>query len=70
VFKTPVFLSHSKDDDVVPIRNGEKLHQGLEDLGFQVTWNAYEDGGYWINEPQGVDDIVQFLKSAKALPSS
>jgi len=61
---TPVFLSHSQDDDVVPIRNGEMLFQGLKSLGMMdVTWKAYEDGGHWVNEPQGVDDMVQFLNS-------
>jgi lysophospholipase II len=33
----------------------------LESLGFMVTWKDYQDGGHWINEPQGVDDMVTFL---------
>lgn len=28
---------------------------------FDVEWKTYEDGGHWIHEPQGVDDIVAFL---------
>jgi lysophospholipase II len=59
---TPVFLSHAMDDDIVPISNGEKLYQGLDHLGMTITWKSYEDGGHWINEPQGVDDIVAFLQ--------
>lgn len=31
-FKTPVFLSHSKDDDVVPFHNGDMLCWGLEEV--------------------------------------
>lgn len=27
-----------------------------------VSWKEYEDGGYWINEPQGVDEIVSFIR--------
>jgi hypothetical protein len=23
----------------------------------------YEDGGHWVNESQGIDDIVSFLKA-------
>jgi hypothetical protein len=23
----------------------------------------YEDGGHWINEPKGIDDMVHFTKS-------
>jgi lysophospholipase-2 len=62
-FKTPVFLSHSKDDDVVPFKNGDMLWWRLEeDLGFDVDWKVYEDGGHWINEPNGVDDIEEFLR--------
>jgi lysophospholipase-2 len=59
--KTPIFLSHSKDDEVVPIGNGEKLCKGLRSLGASVSWREYEDGGHWVNEPQGVDDMVAFL---------
>lgn len=63
-FLTPVFLSHSKDDDIVPIKNGERLHQGLRTLSMAVTWKDYEDGGHWVNEPQGVDDLVDFIREA------
>ncbi|KAK0661592.1 hypothetical protein QBC41DRAFT_235826 [Cercophora samala] len=27
-----------------------------------VEWHEYDDGGHWINEPQGVDDFVAFLR--------
>lgn len=61
---TPIFLSHSLDDDVVPIKNGTMLFHGLRLLGMKdVTWKAYINGGHWVNEPQGVDDIVKFLNS-------
>jgi lysophospholipase-2 len=59
---TPVFLAHSKDDDVVPISNGRVLCKTLEKLGLRVSWKAYVDGGHWVNEPQGVDDITAFLQ--------
>jgi lysophospholipase-2 len=59
--KTPIFLSHSKDDEVVPIGNGQKLCRGLRSLGASVSWREYEDGGHWVNEPEGVSDIVAFL---------
>jgi lysophospholipase-2 len=59
---TPVFLSHSKNDEVVPIEIGRELADGLLGLGMQVEWKEYEDGGHWINEPSGFDDIVAFIK--------
>jgi len=65
VLETPVFLSHSRDDDLVPIANGKKLCTTLEKLGMVVSWKQYEDGGHWVNEPQGVDDIVSFIHSCR-----
>jgi lysophospholipase-2 len=64
---TPVFLSHSKNDEVVPIQNGRLLRDCLETLGMKVTWKEYEDGGHWIYEPEdenvrnGIDDIEEFV---------
>ena len=60
-FATPIFLSHSQDDEVVAINHGESLYQTLRDIGFDITWKTYQDGGHWINEPQGIDDVVAFL---------
>lgn len=62
--QTPVFLSHSRDDPVVPIANGEKLCRSLKKISMDVTWKEYEDGGHWINEPEGVDDMVEFIVRA------
>lgn len=61
VMKTPVFLAHCKDDNVIAIVNGEKLRDSLLELGMAVTWHDYGDGGHWINEPQGIDDVVAFF---------
>ncbi|KAG9228408.1 hypothetical protein BJ875DRAFT_489898 [Amylocarpus encephaloides] len=61
ILETPIFLSHSRDDDVVPITNG-KNSLTLEKLGMVVSWKQYKDGGHWVNEPQGVDDIVVFIR--------
>lgn len=60
----PVFLCHSSDDDVVPVQHGRALRDTLNRLPGEVDveWHEYEDGGHWINEPQGVDDLVSFIK--------
>lgn len=60
-YKTPVFLGHSVDDHVVPIKNGRELRDIISLQGFQVKSREYQEGGHWINEPQGVDDIANFL---------
>ncbi len=58
---TPVFLGHALDDAVVPIEIARRMQLTLSNLGLSVEWHEYEKGGHWINEPQGVDDMVCFL---------
>ncbi|ROV98070.1 hypothetical protein VMCG_06991 [Cytospora schulzeri] len=61
---TPVLLCHSSDDDVVPVQHGRALRDILNRLpgDIQLEWHEYEDGGHWINEPLGVDDLISFIK--------
>lgn len=60
----PLMLQHCADDDVIAVAHGRHLrdhlaaawgHQGAE-------WREYDDGGHWLNEPRGVDDVVRFLR--------
>ncbi|KAK6819528.1 phospholipase carboxylesterase [Apiospora arundinis] len=60
--QVPMLITHSSDDDVVPVRNGRRLRDILRLHGFEVEWKEYPDGGHWVNEPQGVDDIAHFLR--------
>lgn len=62
-FQTPVFLGHTRDDKVVDVHFGEELRDALESIGMQVRWREYEDGGHWVNEPHGINDIGAFLES-------
>jgi lysophospholipase-2 len=66
VLKTPVILSHCRDDEVVPIANGKRMSSTLEQLGLSVSWKEYDTGGHWINEPQGIDDVVGFIREIKS----
>jgi predicted esterase len=61
--KTPVLLCHAQGDDVVNVRFGGELRDSLIAIGMKVRWQEYPDGGHWVNEPRGVDDMVSFLKS-------
>lgn len=61
--ETPIFLAHATDDEVVPIGNGKRMKDLLLRLGFGVEWHEYEDGGHWVHEPQGVDDILGFVRT-------
>ena len=67
---TPVFLSHAEDDEVVDFELGLQLHDILRHLGMRVTWRGYQDGGHWIKEPEGFDDLTDFLASACGPESS
>lgn len=60
---TPLFLGHALDDNVVPLANGQRMKNDLSELGLHVEWNIYEDGGHWISEPEGMDDIVAFMSA-------
>lgn len=59
--KVSILLQHCKDDDVVPTRNGEDLAERLRKLGMQVEWEWFEEGGHWLNEPDGMDGVVRFI---------
>lgn len=67
--RTPVFLAHCQNDEVIGIEYGETMKKHLEYLGMSVAWHSYpdagqyEDSGHWMNEPQGMDDVVAFLKT-------
>lgn len=60
----PIFLGHSRDDTVISIRHGRGFRDTLGRFPnhLEVEWHEYENGGHWLNEPQGVDDIVRFLR--------
>lgn len=60
--KTPVLLEHCSDDEVITSQYGEELRDGLEELGMSVEWRSYADGGHWINEPNGFEDVVRFVQ--------
>jgi lysophospholipase-2 len=64
--RVPVFLSHSEDDNIVPIENGARLSQCLGNICEGVEWKKYKEGEHWINEPQGVDDLVAFIRNSSS----
>ncbi|KAI2469633.1 phospholipase/carboxylesterase [Annulohypoxylon bovei var. microspora] len=61
---TPVFVAHCRDDPIVPVNEGRALSSMLwlrpETI---VDFHEYGSGGHWINEPTGVDDLVDFLRN-------
>ncbi|KAF2642485.1 alpha/beta-hydrolase [Massarina eburnea CBS 473.64] len=67
---TPVLLEHCLDDLVVPSQNGKDLEEKLRLLGMQVKMKIYSDGGHWVNEPTGIDDMVEFIEQNLLIVSS
>jgi lysophospholipase II len=50
---------------------GLQLRNTLQQqLGMNVTWRTYNDGGHWIKEPEGFDDLTEFLAAIFAAPCS
>jgi predicted esterase len=63
VLRTPVLLQHCKDDDVVPVENGNDFRIRLGEIGMCVIWECFEEGGHWLNEPNGMDGLVDFIQA-------
>jgi lysophospholipase-2 len=64
LIETPIFLAHSRDDEIVPFYQGQGLYDTLRNLGAcKMVWKEYEDGGHSIHPKHGVDDIEAFLHS-------
>lgn len=61
--RTPIFLAHSCDDNTVEVEHGRDAPGILRSLGMNVQWNEYEEGGHWLSEPKGYDDLAKFLHS-------
>ncbi|OAK98229.1 alpha/beta-hydrolase [Phaeosphaeriaceae sp. SRC1lsM3a] len=61
--QTPVLVEHALDDEVVPHALGRDLRDTLVSFGSEVQLEEYQNGGHWINEPKGIDDMVDFIKS-------
>jgi lysophospholipase-2 len=62
VKETPMLLQHCRDDGVVPVERGEELVARLRKMGMQVEFEVFEEGGHWLNEPEGMDGIVKFVR--------
>jgi lysophospholipase II len=59
---TPVFLSHTADDNFIEIALGRDMRDTMFALGLnKVVWKEYGIGGHWIPAPEGFEDIVDFL---------
>ncbi|PLB40604.1 alpha/beta hydrolase [Aspergillus candidus] len=68
ILSTPVFLSHGTDDAWVPVEQGRQAAQILQQITIQVEWNEFsgaEGDGHWIKEPEGFDQVLQFVEKQR-----
>ncbi|KGO64783.1 Phospholipase/carboxylesterase/thioesterase [Penicillium italicum] len=66
VLSTPVFLSHGADDECVSMELGRQASRILQTIMIRVEWHEFagaERDGHWIKEPEGFDQILQFLET-------
>ncbi|KAL8769578.1 MAG: hypothetical protein Q9209_004510 [Squamulea sp. 1 TL-2023] len=60
--RTPVYLAHCDDDDVIDVALGRELDDTLRcQLGMKVTWIVSATGGHWVDGPQGLKNIVDWM---------
>jgi predicted esterase len=64
IMNTPALLQHCADDADISIQRGYILRDTLRGFGSQVEWKEYPAGRHWFNSPQGVADLVEFLREA------
>jgi predicted esterase len=64
--KTPMLLEHCANDPLVLVANGRVLRDTLRGFGAQVEWKEYPNGGHWFHSPDGMDDVVAFLRTVLA----
>ena len=66
ILSTPVFFSHGTDDAWVSVQLGRQATRIFRQIMTSIEWNEFtgaEGDGHWIKEPDGFDQIVQFLES-------
>lgn len=66
VLTTPVFLSHGTDDTLVSVRLGRQASRIWQQIDVPTQWEEFTEavaGGHWIKEPEGIDNIVGFVRT-------
>lgn len=65
IISTPIFFSHGTDDVWVPVELGRQAAGVFKKVANHVEWNEFigaEEDGHWIKEPEGFDQIIQFIE--------
>ena len=69
--KTPVFLGHTADDEVIDLELGRQARDTLQKMGMKVTWHVKAQGGHLgLLETDGLDTMADFLRQVTAMPQT
>lgn len=59
--QTAIFLGQEKNDNVVACQLGQTARDLFAACGAQPVWRTYDSGDHWIQEPDEIADLVEFL---------
>lgn len=65
LLETPLLFGHGVDDAYVDADLSREVYQVLKKTGFKGKWKEYsgaEQEGHWLQTPDQVNDIIQFLR--------
>lgn len=57
----PFWVFHGEQDEAVPIAESEAMVRALEEIGGNVRFTRYPDGGHAIREPFDGDELYDWL---------
>jgi predicted peptidase len=57
----PFWVFHGAKDEAVPIEESEKMVQSLKEIGGDVRFTRYAEGGHAIREPFDGDELYDWL---------
>ena len=62
----PVFIAHSRDDDVVPYAHGKKLFEAANEPKAFLEMSGGHNDGFIFTRPEWVAALAAFLDSLPA----
>lgn len=58
---TPIFIGHEENDAVVDCDLGKAAFEKFRNWGAKVEWHTYDSADHWIQEPDEIKDIADFI---------
>jgi predicted peptidase len=68
--EVPFWVFHGEQDEAVPIAEAEKMVATLEEIGADVRFTRYPEGGHVLREPFDDEDLFAWLLEQRREPRS